>query len=116
MDLDKEYSSNPANKPVSLASIIDTWLSAENMRDSFSIIYPRANDTIVPDLEGWLRYDHHSEGFATVITIYNNKVYIDYDAEELEASDPEFFTKLKNVLKRHEAVHANCKHIRNIND
>lgn len=101
---------------VRLANLINDWLRLENLSGSFSIVFPRDNDTIMAGLEGWIRYDHHSEGFATVVTIYDKNIYIDYDDALIEASDPEFFPKLKAVLQRHETVHKDCQHIRNIND
>lgn len=101
---------------VQLANILNDWLRQENLSSSFSIIFPRDNDTITVGYEGSIRYDHHAEGYATVVSIYDDHVYIDYDNVIFKASDPEFFQKLKVVLQRHEEIHKDCKHVRNLND
>jgi hypothetical protein len=115
MDLDREYSFYNKSKDVTLVMLVAEWLQRENFSD-FSMVYPRENDTIMEGYEGSIRYDHHNEGYATIVSIHSKYAYIDYDGTTIDASDPEFFPKLKGVLLRHQAVHANCKHIRSIND
>ena len=105
MDLDKEYYKQP---DLLLVTIINEWLGTEQLR-SFHIDYPRDNDTIAWGLEGWLKFNHHSDGYSTIATVYNKSVYLDYEDVSIEASDPEFFTKLKAALRRHEVIHQGCK-------
>ena len=99
-----------------MALLVQDYVAKEGFLKSFSVMYPRPNDTIAYGLEGWIKYDHHPDGYSTVVTIYGDRVYIDYDDVDIKASDPEFFTKLKGVLSRHEAVHANCQHMRSLGD
>jgi hypothetical protein len=95
--------------------LVDEWLVREMLTD-FSITYPRDGDTTMVGYEGSIRYNHHNEGYATVVSIYGKYAYTEYDSTVIEASDPDFFTKLKTVLLRHKTTHANCKHMRSFND
>jgi hypothetical protein len=98
-----------------LIKLIEEWLKSEQLVD-FSIVYPGNNDTIMVGYEGAIRYDHHQEGYATIVSIYNKHVYIDYDDIVIEASRPDFFEKLKNILLHHKKVHSDCEHLRSLND
>lgn len=100
---------------VILAKLIEDWLKNEQIA-GFSIVYPGYADTIMVGYEGSIKYDHHSEGYATVVSIYDKCIYIEYDSVVIEASRPDFFEKLKDVLVRHKEIHAQCKHLRAIND
>lgn len=113
MDLDKTHI-NP-HQSVTLATIVNDWLAQEHYSDFF-MHYPRLNDTISAGLEGWIKYAHGPDGYGIVMTVYDKRVYIEYEEVNIEASDPEFFIKLKAALSRHQSVHANCKHIRNLDD
>lgn len=113
MDLDKTHI-NP-HQNVTLVTIISDWINQEHYSDFF-MQYPRDNDTIAAGLEGYIKYAHGPDGYGIIATVYEKYVYIDYEEVSIEASDPEFFTKLKAALSRHQAVHANCKHIRNLDD
>lgn len=112
MDLDKEYSQEP---DLLLATIINEWLGNEQLRE-FHIVYPRMTDTIARGLEGWIQYNHRPDGYASLATIYHDRVYLEYENADLLASDPEFFTKLKATLRRYEAMHSKCNHLRSPND
>lgn len=98
-----------------LAKLIEDWLKHEQITD-FTVIYPGYADTIMVGYEGSIRYDHHAEGYATIVSIFNDYVYVDYDSVVIKASQPTFFEQLKSVLLHHKKVHAKCKHIRAIND
>lgn len=114
MDLDKT-NINPHQK-VTLITLVGDWLKQETLGDSFFLQYPRLNDTIMVGLEGWIKYAHGLDGYGIIATVYEKSVYIEYEEATVEATDPEFFNKLRNALSRHVAVHANCKHIRNLDD
>ena len=108
------YSIN-LNNNVTLVTIVDDWIKNEKL-SAFFMQFPRLNDTIMKGLEGWIKYAHGPDGYGVVATIYEKNVYIEYEDAWIEASDPDFFTKLKAAMSRHEAVHANCKHIRGLDD
>src|SRR5882672_5138199 len=105
---------NPNNN-LQLISLVDDWMKQERM-GAFFLQYPRLNDTVMKGLEGWIKYSHGVDGYGIIATVYEKSVYIEYEEASVEASDPDFFVKLKAALSRHEATHASCKHIRNLDD
>lgn len=113
MDLDKSHIN--LNNDVTLIDLISDWMKQEQI-SSFFMQYPRLNDTVMAGLEGWIKYAHGVDGYGIIATVYEKNVYIEYEDISVEASDPDFFVKLKAALSRHEAVHANCKHIRGLDD
>lgn len=112
MDLDKDVYRSP---DFLLSTILNEWLTKENLRE-FHIEYPRLNSTVMQGLEGWIKYNHAFDGWSWIASIQTKGVYLDYEDAFLDASDPEFFDKLKSALRRHEATHSKCNHRRSLND